>query len=110
MRISLVFIALALAACASPPPPAPAPTVTRQVKIDNANVEDVQHAGYTIVNKDGEKLYCRTDAITGSRVQTRTSCLTEREMSEQNEATRESMDSIKMKQTGPSGPKVGGGH
>lgn len=100
MRIILPLIALALAACAASPPPA-APN--RQVRIDNANVEDVQRAGYKIVNKDGVKLYCRTDAITGSRIQTHTMCLTERELREQNEAVRQSMESISSRQPGPYG-------
>jgi len=66
-------------------------------------LEAVQHAGYIIVNKDGEKLYCRTDTITGSRVQTHTSCLTEREMMAQNEATRRSMEGISSRSPAPPG-------
>jgi hypothetical protein len=91
MRIGLSLLVVALAGCAAAPSPAPAP-VTRQVKIDNSNVEAVQHAGYKIVNKNGDRLYCRTDAITGSRIQTHTTCLTESEMIEQNEVTRQSME------------------
>jgi len=93
MRLCLALFVAARAGCASQPAPAPAP-VTRQVKIDGSNVEDVQRAGYKIVNKNGEKLYCRTDPITGSRIQVHTSCLTERELVETNEATRESMNRI----------------
>jgi hypothetical protein len=100
MKIILALVAVTLGSCASSPAPAPQ---TRQVKIDNANVEDVQRAGYKIVNKDGIKLYCRTDPITGSRIQTRTSCLTEREMQEQNQAVRQSMESISSRQPGPYG-------
>jgi hypothetical protein len=101
MRTTLILSILALAACASPSP-SPAPE-TRQVRIDNSNVEDVQRAGYKIVNKDGEKLFCRTDAITGSRVQTHTTCLTEREMLQQNEATRQSMEPLHNLTQGPRG-------
>jgi len=102
MRLSLVLFAIALAGCASQAP-APTPTVTRQVKIDNSNVEDVQRAGYKIVNKDGVKLFCRTDPVTGSHVQMHTTCLTEREMQEQNEATRQSMERLGVITQGPKG-------
>ena len=53
-----------------------------------ANATEVQHAGYKIVNKDGEKLYCRTDPITGSRLQTHTQCLTEQELYDQMHETQ----------------------
>jgi hypothetical protein len=102
MRIILGLFAGALIGCASQPTPAPAP-VTHQVRIDNSNVEAVQHAGYKIVNKDGEKLYCRTDPITGSRIQTHTTCLTERELIAQNEATRQSMERLNNLSQGPKG-------
>jgi hypothetical protein len=101
MRLSLVLFTIALAGCASQAP-APAP-VTHQVKIDNSNVEDVQRAGYKIVNKDGVKLFCRTDPVTGSHVQMHTTCLTEREMQEQNEETRQSMERLGVITQGPKG-------
>src|SRR5665213_3071445 len=103
MRIGLILIAtIAVAGCATPAP-APKPTVTREVRIDNKNVEEVQHAGYKIVNKDGVKLFCRTDTPTGTRVQTRTTCLTEREMMEQQEALREGMERLEKIPQGPKG-------
>jgi hypothetical protein len=91
MRLSACLLVAALSGCASQPSPSP---VTHQVKIDNSNVEAVQHAGYKIVNKNGDRLYCRTDPITGSRIQTHTTCLTESELVEQNEATRQSMSQL----------------
>jgi hypothetical protein len=93
MRFTSCVLAIALVACASQPPP---PPVTRQVKIDASNVEAVQRAGYKLVNKDGKRLYCRTDPITGSRIQTRTTCMTEEELDQQAEATREAMERIQM--------------
>jgi carboxypeptidase C (cathepsin A) len=102
MRIGLVLIAVAVTGCATEAP-APKPTVTREVKIDNKNVEEVQRAGYKIVNKDGVKLFCRTDTPTGTRVQTRTTCLTEREMQEQQEALREGMERMDKIPQGPKG-------
>lgn len=90
----------ALAACAGQPKQ---PPVTRQVPVDASNVAEVQRAGYKIVNKDGEKLYCRTDPITGSRVQTRTQCLTEQELFDQMNQTQNTMSWITKDQHGPQG-------
>ncbi len=81
----------ALAGCASHAPAAALPE-TRQVPIDNANVEAVQAAGYKLVNKDGVDVYCRTDKLTGSHVQTRTTCLTRQELEEQISMTRNNME------------------
>ena len=100
MRLTVGVFALALVACATQPA---APPVTRQVPVDSSNVVDVQKAGYKLVNKDGKQLYCRIDPITGSRIQTRTTCMTEREMSAQAEATRESMERIQMHTAIPQG-------
>ena len=76
---------------------------TRQVKVDASNVAEVQRAGYKVVNKDGEKLYCRTDPITGSRVQTHTQCLTEQELYDQINETQNLMSLTKHEN--PLGPK-----
>ena len=65
--------------------------VTKQVPVTMANATEVQHAGYKLVNKDGEKLYCRTDPITGSRLQTKTQCLTEQELYDQMHQTQNAM-------------------
>jgi hypothetical protein len=88
-------------------PAAPAATATgpatRQVPVTLANVAEVQRAGYKIVNKNGEKLYCRTDPITGSRVQTHTQCLTEQELYDQINETQNLMSLTKHEN--PLGPK-----
>jgi hypothetical protein len=65
--------------------------VTRQVPVDASNVAEVQRAGYKVVNKEGEKLYCRSDPITGSRVQMHTQCLTEQELYDQIRQTQNAM-------------------
>ena len=87
--VGAVLAAESLSGCASKPQQ---PPVTRQVQVTTANVEDVQKAGYKVVNKDGQKLYCRTDLITGSHVRTRTQCLTEQELAAQMDQTKQSMD------------------
>jgi hypothetical protein len=77
--------------------------VTRQVPVDASNVAEVQRAGYKVVNKDGAKLYCRTDPITGSRVRTVTTCLTEQELYDQMHEMQQAMDQINSHQAGPAG-------
>jgi hypothetical protein len=72
---------------------------TRQVAVDASNVADVQAAGYKIVNKDGEKLYCRKDPITGSRVQFQTTCLTAQELYDKQHQTQNAMSLITNQQT-----------
>jgi hypothetical protein len=97
-RLSVCILLAAVAGCAGhPQQPGPAAQpvaqqpVTKQVPVTIANAAEVQHAGYKIVNKDGEKLYCRTDPITGSRLQTHTQCLTEQEMYDQMHQTQNAM-------------------
>jgi hypothetical protein len=98
-RFSVCILIAAVAGCAGHPQqsgPAPGQPVaqqpaTKQVPVTMANATEVQHAGYKLVNKDGEKLYCRTDPITGSRLQTHTQCLTEQEMYDQNHQTQNAM-------------------
>ena len=90
MVTAVAALATLVQGCASKP--AAPPPNPRQVAVTTANVEDVQKAGYKIVNKDGQKLYCRTDLITGSHVRTKTQCLTEQELAAQMEQTKQSMD------------------
>ena len=109
-RLSVcILVAAAVAGCAGHPqqpaatagqpvtataPAAAATTkgpMTRQVPVDASNVAEVQRAGYKVVNKEGEKLYCRSDPITGSRVQMHTQCLTEQELYDQIHQTQNAM-------------------
>jgi hypothetical protein len=116
-RLSVCILVAAVAGCAGHPqqpaatagqpvaaaaPAAAATTkapVTRQVPVDASNVAEVQRAGYKIVNKEGQKLYCRTDPITGSRLQTRTTCLTEQELYDQIHETQNAMSLATQQQT-----------
>ena len=94
MRNTLTGLAtfLALAGCASTPKQPPAPPVTKTVTVDATNVVEVQHAGYQIVNKDGEKLYCRRDPVLGSLVRYTTTCLTEAELIRQQANNQAAME------------------
>jgi hypothetical protein len=127
IRISVCLFAVATAAvivgcagqptqptAAAPPPATSQPAgsrqvaasnapATRQVPVDASNVAEVQRAGYKLVNKDGAKLYCRTDPITGSRVRTVTTCLTEQELYDQMREMQQAMDQTSSHQAGPAG-------
>lgn len=96
-RMFVCVLAALIAGCASKAPE------TRQVPIDASNVAEVQRAGYKLVNKDGEKLYCRTDNVTGSRVRTRTQCLTEQELFDQINDTQRTMSWMNRNSPGPNG-------
>lgn len=122
-RLSVCILVAAVAGCAGHPqqsaatarqpvavamtaPVAAAPAatmtkgpVTRQVPVDASNVAEVQRAGYKVVNKDGEKLYCRTDPITGSRLEKRTQCLTAQELDDQMRDTQRAMNHMTEQQT-----------
>jgi hypothetical protein len=120
MRMEYLFTAVLLVGCAGEPSaqppiatrvvvatPAVAETAplqeTHAVKVDNSNLVAVQKAGYKLVTKDGIPLYCRTDTVTGSRILTRTTCLTEQELYDQMNATKQSMEHLAAHQTGTPG-------
>jgi hypothetical protein len=105
MKRLQLLLGVLVAGCAAQPAPTSLP-VTRQVKVDASNVVEVQKAGYKLVNKDGEPLYCRTDFVTGSHVQTRTQCLTPAELDQQTDTTKSIMSGF-----APKAPVVPGiGH
>ena len=93
MRWSVTLTALVVAGCAGNAPKEP--PVERQVPVDASNIVEVQKAGYKIVNKDGQKLYCKRDLNTGSHVRYTTSCLTEAQMTELIAASRRSLDAMR---------------
>lgn len=47
--------------------------------IDAKLLANIKKAGYSIVNTNGEVLYCKAEAKLGSRVRSETTCLTARE-------------------------------
>jgi hypothetical protein len=99
-RLSVMAAALVLAACASKPQE---PAAERQVKVDSSNIVEVQKAGYKIVDKDGQKLYCKRDLNTGSHVRYTTSCLTEAEWTAMRDASRRSVEQISRERLPPRG-------
>jgi hypothetical protein len=95
MRLSLWTLVPLLAAtgCATTQSPSP-PPAAHQVPVDAKNVVDVQRAGYKVVNRDGEKLYCRRELATGSHLNYQTTCLTEQQLTEQNGDAQQQMERI----------------
>lgn len=87
----IMATALMTAGCAAPPAPTPEP---HKVKLDATNVTEAQYAGYQLVNRKGERLFCRRDAVTGSRVEYRTLCLTEEEMRQQQTINQRDMERL----------------
>lgn len=70
-----------------------------------ANLPDVQKAGYKLVNRDGQQLYCRRERLTGSHARYETSCLTAAELEALKESTQRGLES--MRRTRP--PRQDGG-
>ncbi len=60
---------------------------------------NVDGTAYRTVVRDGEEYFCRTEAVTGSRVSTRETCLTRRQMDQVQE-------DVRRMQTPPSDPDL----
>jgi hypothetical protein len=112
MRLMTGAIAVVIAGCAgtpSTPKPAPitvasqppsaqtsAPPAAAQVG-GTADTQRVAHAkklGLTLMTVNGEVLYCRTERKTGSHLATETNCLTEQQLDDLHEQTRQGMEQI----------------
>ena|SRR5271167_4730680 len=109
MRPVTLMIIWVLAGCAgaptAPPPPgaaavasqagAASPSSTPESESDAKRRLDAKKEGFTLVNKSGEVLYCRTELRTGSHVAKDTTCLTQKQLDEQLEQTRQELGSLK---------------
>ena len=105
MLRSFAFGLLALLVGCAAQPSAVTPSDSHLVKVDASNAVAVQRAGYKLVTKNGESLYCRTDAVTGSHIETRTTCLTREELDQRLDATKAALRSLP--QPIPSAPGLG---
>jgi hypothetical protein len=95
---------VALAGCASTPPqkpvasstPATAPAQQPELTgpVDGQKLVALEHAGYTLVNRNGETLYCEINAKTGTRIARDPVCLTEVQLRQLRERTQQNMDNI----------------
>jgi hypothetical protein len=108
VAVRLLLCPLVMAGCAGKPS-APPPFATTYVSpggntlaaaptsadgtLDTKALAVAKRAGYTLVNTNGEVLYCRTDLKIGTHIQrsTDTTCLTAQEMTERQDRTRQSL-------------------
>ena len=103
-----------LAGCATDPAPAPdarnteaklADAVAADRPITDAEVlAAAVDAGYELRYQDGEKVYCRREAVFGTRVKERIVCLTADEIRALSDDARDYMDEMRRRQI----PKSGG--
>ena len=84
MLITALVAAGLIAGCASKPAE---PPVTKRVKVDASNIAEAQKAGYKVVNQNGKELYCKKEFLTGSRLNSKTTCLTASEWTQLNESS-----------------------
>jgi len=119
MRSFMVAMAAIVAGCAGQPTtPAPtahttytsnAPVVATAtnpdgtpVSVDKA-VVDAKKLGYTVVNENGETMYCHKVAKTGSHLAMETTCLTAKQMEDLREQTQRNMQNFQMQMPPPQG-------
>jgi hypothetical protein len=104
MRAYVMAIALVMAGCAGRPAMAPKPTgssvqpappvlAPSEGETRAQRQAQAKAMGYTLVNQDGEDMYCRTSVQTGSRLKKETVCLTASDMGILREATRQTFSS-----------------
>jgi hypothetical protein len=120
MPVRILFGTAILVGCAGPPS-APAPThPTQYVSADLKPLAQIQptspddqmtakrlveakKAGFTVVNKDGEVLYCRTELRTGSHAVRDTTCLTAQQIDDIHDRTQSDLQNYLKPNAPPSG-------
>jgi hypothetical protein len=58
-------------------------------KADSEALLRAQAAGYKLVTKDGKEVFCKKEMVTGSRLATRTRCLTLAQIEAERNATKD---------------------
>jgi hypothetical protein len=118
-RLAATVAVLMAAGCASNPPVAKATSgatasdlaqgqaipgsVAKDAGLTGEKIVALQHAGYRIVDKNGQKLYCSTDPKTGSRITKDNICMTEKELIALREETQRRMQNVTMQLPPPQG-------
>jgi len=105
---ALILIGVVVAAgCAAEPesqltnPSPPAQTVA--IPQDQDLVEAIRMAmenGYKIVDEDGQRLYCREDVRTGSRIRSTLSCLTAEQLKGMRQQFERDLENMRRKGLG----------
>ncbi|HJS21347.1 MAG TPA: hypothetical protein VJ764_01720 [Steroidobacteraceae bacterium] len=61
-------------------------------------------SGYKVVTKNGVQMYCSTEPVTGSLVQTKSACYTAEQLEQQRKASRDAVNEVSRRTT----PTAGG--
>lgn len=78
----------------------PAGNAEKEVVLD---IVALQAAGYKIVDNDGRKLFCRHESVTGSRLLSKTICLTEQEIWQRRQNALDNLADLSRKAPIPRG-------
>ncbi len=123
IRSTLYAFALIVAGCAGQPPSSSAPTAAPAVALTPAGalipvaesttasgqnsdakfVLEAKRLGYTVVDENGEQLFCHKNARTGSHLATEVTCLTHKQMDDLREQTQRRMQTFQMQMPPPQG-------
>jgi len=114
MRIIILSFALAAVACAGQPTSPPSKFIARASqaapvaatpsnggKLDPKIVLDAKRRGYTVVNEEGDALFCHNEARTGSHLSTAITCLTQKQMADLREQTQRGLQNVELQQPPP---------
>jgi hypothetical protein len=103
MRITILVGALIMGGCAGQPNTTEAPPTryvgasgqtqptASEADLDAKRIAQAKKQGYTLVNTNGEELFCRSDFKTGSHVERNTTCLTASELDALHDQTRQAL-------------------
>lgn len=90
--------------------PAQASTASDEASADAAKrVSYSKKNGYRRVVKNGQELFCRREAVTGTRTRTNDTCLTQAQLDAQIRSAREFIDKVVSTPTEPEAMDAGGG-
>jgi hypothetical protein len=89
-------------------PAAPQPVASIQPSDKSGSGEakralEARKQGFTLVTKNGDVLYCRTDLKTGSHVAKETTCLTEKQLDDLHQQTNQALQNYLKPQLPPPG-------
>ena len=111
---AILIVTIIVSACAGTPPanhnvsaPAATPPVAKATPTNTADKGEsllaLQRQGYTIVDKNGERYYCRDEKKTGSRLAHETVCMTQKEMDDLRDRTQHNMGNFMREVPPPQG-------
>ena len=72
----------------------PTPSVGKSVTVEPKNYAYLQQAGFTLVRKDGARVYCARATTTGSHLEHTTTCLTVEEWQQVQDANKRTVEAV----------------